>query len=129
MKAKRFLIAVAGVAGVVGGFAAWLRPKSKPTPEERERKRRLYVNAKGRTGNATITDFQEGVVGYTYWVGGIEYTAFQDATSFIDLLPADPGTLIERPATLKYIASNPANSIVVCEEWSGLRFRPKVTAP
>jgi hypothetical protein len=129
MKAKRLLIACAGIAGVVGGFAAWLRPGSKLTPEERERKRRLFVNSHGRTGNATIRDFHEGVVGYTYWVGGSEYTAFQDVSSLIDLLPADPDTLIERPATLKYIASNPANSIVVCEEWSGLRFRPQVTAP
>jgi hypothetical protein len=27
------------------------------------------------------------------------------------------------PAIVKYIPRNPANSIVICEEWSGLRAR------
>jgi hypothetical protein len=123
MKKKHVLLA--GLAGALTGAAVWLIPAARrPTPAERERRRRLAVNARGRTGNATITDFREGVVCYTYFIGGVEYTAFQDVSTLTALLPADPRTLIQRPATLKYLPANPANSILVCEEWSGLRFHP-----
>ena len=128
MKKKRILLA--GLAGAVTGFAAWLIPAvRRPTPAERERRRRLAVNAKGRTGPATITDFRDGVVCYTYFAGGVEHTAFQDVSTLLAHLPADPRTLIQRPATLKYLPANPANSILVCEEWSGLRFHPQAVAP
>ncbi len=131
MKGKRIVFTgLAAALGAVTGLAAVLIPRLKPVPaEEREKRRRLLVNEKGRTLNAMITDFSEGKVCYTYEIFGVEYTAFQDVSALATLLPADPGTLIERPATLKYLASNPANSIVVCEEWSGLRFRPRSTAP
>lgn len=119
---------MAGMAGVLTGMAAWFVPASRRTPAERERRRRLTVNARGRTGGAMITDFRDGVIGYTYFVGGVEYSAFQDLSSLVDLLPEDPRTLIERPATLKYLAHNPANSILLCEGWSGLRFHPQAAA-
>lgn len=120
---------MAGLAGALGtltGVAAWLIPcVRRATPADRERRRRLYVNARGRTGNATIVDFHDGVVCYNYWIGGVKYTASQDVTALLDLLPDDPGMLVANPATYKYLARNPANSILVCEEWSGLRFRPQ----
>jgi hypothetical protein len=37
------------------------------------------------------------------------------------LLPRDPGRLIG-PASVKYEPANPANSIVLCEGWSGLKL-------
>ena len=120
MKKRRILMA--GLAGALTGVAAWFVPASRRSPAERERRRRLAVNARGRTGGATITDFHDGVICYTYFVGGVEYTASQDLSTLLDLLPEDPPTLIERPATLKYLAHNPANSILLCEEWSGLRY-------
>jgi hypothetical protein len=126
MNKKRFVMA--GLAGALTGMAAWLIPSRKTTPEERERRRRLSVNAHGRTGNAMIADFHGDVVCYTYSIAGVEYTAFQDVTALAGFLPDDPGTLIDTPATLKYLGRNPANSIVVCEEWSGLRAQPRATA-
>lgn len=110
---------------VLTGLAAWLIPGSRASPAERERRRRLKVNALGRTGPAMIADFHAGVACYKYSIGGVEYTASQDVSSLAEMLPADPATLISRPATLKYLAGNPANSILVCEEWSGLIFRPQ----
>jgi hypothetical protein len=126
MRKKRIMMAgLAGALGTLIGVAAWLIPGvRRATPADRERRRRLYVNARGRTGNATIFDFHDGVVCYNYWIGGVKYTASQEVTTLLELLPPDPGTLIANPATLKYLARNPANSIVVCEEWTGLRFRP-----
>ncbi len=126
MKKRRILMA--GVAGALTGVAAWFVPAMRRSPADRERQRRLAVNARGRTGGAMITDFREGVLCYTYFVGGVEYTAFQDVSALAGLLPEDPRTLIQRPATLKYLAHNPANSILVCEEWSGLRFSPQAAA-
>ncbi len=126
MKKGRILMAAA--AGVLTGMAAWFVPAGRRTPAERERKRRLQVNAQGRTGGAVINEFRDGVIGYTYFIGGVEYTAFQDVSALAKLLPEDPLVLIERPATVKYLAHNPANSILLCEEWSGLRFYPQAAA-
>lgn len=124
---------MAGIAGAVGalaGVAAWLIPGSRRiTPAERERRRRLTVNARGRRGNAMIVDFQDGILCYKYSIGGVEYTAFQDLLALSASLPTDPGRLVDTPATIKYLARNPANSIVICEEWSGLRFQRSVENP
>jgi hypothetical protein len=57
---------------------------------------------------------------YSYTVRGVEYLATQDLSALVDVLPAPAATLIG-PATVKYTPRNPANSIVICEEWSGLR--------
>jgi hypothetical protein len=120
----------AGTVGALAGAAAWFIPsvRRRRSPGERERRRRLTVNARGRLGSATVVDFRDGIVTYTYWVAGVEHLASQDVSALCHLLPPNPGTLIELPATLKYLARNPANSIVMCEEWSGLRFRPQATA-
>jgi hypothetical protein len=50
----------------------------------------------------------------------VEYTASQDISKLRDRLPEDPQTWIG-PVTIKYLPRNPANSIVVCEDWSGFR--------
>jgi len=122
---KTHKVLPAGLAGVASGLAAWFIPGWRVCPAERERRRRLKVNSLGRTGSAMIIDFHDGEVCYKYSIGGVEYTAFQDVSSLAEILPADPATLISRPATLKYLAGNPANSILVCEEWSGLIFSPQ----
>ena len=114
------------LAGAVTGLAAaaaWMIPGSRVTPEERERKRRLNVHADGRVGSATVTDFHDACVCYKYTVGGLEYFATQDVTAFLKSMPEEAERLIERPASLRYLAHNPANSIVICENWTGLRFR------
>jgi hypothetical protein len=57
---------------------------------------------------------------YSYAVRGVEYTASQDIALLAGKLP--PGGLSPNGAvSVKYDARNPANSIVVAEEWSGLR--------
>ncbi len=98
----------------------WLVLRNRPSPEARERQRRLEVNAKGRMTDATLVDLRENELHYTYTVWGVEYMASQDISALADYLLPGPGTLVG-PATVKYIPANPANSIVICEEWSGLR--------
>jgi hypothetical protein len=96
--------------------------RKRPTPEERERIRRLTVNRHGRMGDGSITDFTGESLYYSYRVRGVEYMASQDVSTLHDRLPTDPSILIG-PVTLKYLPTKPVESIVVCEEWSGFRTK------
>jgi len=93
---------------------------ARQTASQRERRRRLTVNRTGRMGDATISDVRDYVLYYSYLVRGVAYTTSQDASDLKELLPPDTSALIG-PAGLKYAPGNPANSILICEEWSGLR--------
>jgi hypothetical protein len=116
------LAALAVAAGLASGLAVRKLLRLRSTPAERERKRRLAVNSKGRLCDTTIVEVRDNTLYYSYLIGGVNYMASQDLTSLRELLPADLGTLIG-PASLKYLPRNPANSIVVCENWSGVRTR------
>jgi hypothetical protein len=113
-----FILAPVAVLLIVLGV--WLYLNSRQTPAQRERRRRLEISRLGRMGDAMVIDVRECVLFYSYEVRGVAYTTSQDASDFRDLLPADTSVLIG-PTGLKYSSKNPANSIVICEEWSGLR--------
>ena len=106
-------------------LAVWILMRVHGTPEKRERKRRINVHRQGRLGDAMITEASDTTLYYFYTVRGVHYTASQDVSSLAAFLPADPHRLIG-VAGLKYSSKNPANSILVCEEWSGLRAPSKV---
>jgi hypothetical protein len=97
--------------------------RSRLTPKDKEKRRRLTVNQFGRIGDATITDVHDNTIFYEYSVRGVFYTASQDISNLRDHIPTDPDRLIG-PVGLKYSTSNPANSIILCEDWSGLRTNP-----
>jgi hypothetical protein len=105
------LIAVAG--GIISQAL-------RRNPEKRERRRRLHVNRTGRSGDALITEVSETLVYYTYSVHGVYYSASQDIAALRETLPPELGSLVGL-ANIKYSGKNPANSILVCEEWSGVR--------
>ncbi len=90
-------------------------------PNERERQRRLKVNLRGRLGDGVITDVQDDSIYYSYSVRGVGYTAAQDISQLRERLPSELDRLIG-PVTLKYFPDNPANSILLCEHWSGIRI-------
>ena len=90
-------------------------------PKDKEKRRRLTVNQYGRIGDATITDMQGDVLFYSYSVAGVSYTASQDIAALRDHMPPGVERLIGGAASLKYTPKNPANSILICEVWSGLR--------
>jgi hypothetical protein len=117
-KLDLFLIAATIVVLTVGGWLLFLWQRK---PKDKEQRRRLTVNQFGRIGDATITDLQDDVLFYSYSVAGVSYTASQDVAALRNLLPADVERLIGRAASLKYSPQNPANSILICELWSGLR--------
>ena len=87
---------------------------------KRERRRRLKVNELGRLGEAYITGFDESTLFYSYNVSGVQYETSQDIAAVRDHLPAEPERLLG-VASMKYMMNNPPNSILLCEEWCGLR--------
>lgn len=118
-------LAGAGILTVVGAYSLTLLRRRRKKPEELERIRRQQLHRYGRLTTGEIVDIMEPesrgsqrLIIYQYEVAGVTYQVSQDIT----LLPA--GALFEStPAGgktgVKYDPQNPANSIVVCEGWSG----------
>jgi hypothetical protein len=111
------LIGAAAVLIALGAFLVW---RVRTSPEKRERSRRLTVHRSGRLGDALITEATDETLYYSYSVRGVQYAASQDIRGLRERLPAHPERLIGL-ASLKYSPKNPANSILVCEEWCGIR--------
>jgi hypothetical protein len=125
------------LAVVGGAFLSKLLGRS-PDPDEIERQRRAYLNQIGRIVEGQITDLVEvaedkarrkstkevngrrKLVCYSYSISGVSYETAQDITK----LEGHAG--MERiitglPASIKYDPSNPSNSILIADDWSGLR--------
>ena len=98
----------------------WLLFRLRRDPRERERRRRDWVNLRGRLGDGVITEAEREMLYYSYTIRGVVYIASQDIAPLLDRIAVPPERLIG-PVTLKYDVNNPANSIVICETWSGLR--------
>ena len=116
---KVLLLGALGV-GVASFGVRMALTAMQANPEKRERRRRLELHRHGRLGDALITEASEAMLYYSYSVRGVQYEASQDVSTLRDMLPPEPERLIG-PASLKYSSRNPANSILICEEWSGLR--------
>jgi hypothetical protein len=100
---------------------------SRVPPEERERRRRAMLVSFGKMGDAVLVEIREDLIFFSYYVRGVEYTASQDVSALRALVPRDLSALIA--VGVRYMPQNPANSIVVAEEWSGLRYRNSVIEP
>jgi hypothetical protein len=124
---QALVIGAASLPVIAAGIYVVLRIRRKP--KDKEKLRRLEVNQYGRLGDATITDISDDAIFYEYFVGGLTYTASQDISQLREMIPAESHRLIGRPASLKYSVQNPANSILLCEEWSGLRVGPANQSP
>ncbi len=120
------LAVAGGVAAVgLGAWGVYRYLKGRLTTAELERRRCNDLHARGKIGDATLLEFREHLVFYSYAIGGVEYAACQDLSDLQTLLPPDRWSTIG-PASIKYDPRNPANSIVLCEEWSGLRAAHRV---
>jgi len=113
------LLIIFAVVAVV--CVVWFAVRHFRKPKDKEKRRRMEINQRGRLGDATVTEVDAGIIFYEYSVGGVGYVATQDVSQLHEHIPADTHRLIG-PATFKYFPENPANSIVLCEEWSGLRM-------
>ena len=117
-------------------LALWLVFKRRPTPDEIERARRLFLSQSGRLVDGMLLDIYDidspptsknepartlTMLLYSYHIGGVDYECSQDITGMPGVV--DPAQVRAGfPCSARYQPGNPQNSIVVSEEWSGLRM-------
>jgi hypothetical protein len=118
-------------ASSVALASAYVLLRRKPrTPEELERARRAWLEGSGRITDGTVIDVQElaaengrhaaVMLIYKYDVAGVSYECSQDVTylrHWINLHSCRLGV----NTSVKYDPQNPGNSLVVSENWMGLR--------
>jgi hypothetical protein len=123
---------------------AFIRPAVDP--EEAERKRRLHLNQIGRIAEGQVVELVEHppepqaarkglfgsrarplaatlsrhLVSYSYAISGVTYHTAQDITGLQSQIRFDR-LVAGQPASVKYDPSNPSDSILVADDWSGLR--------
>lgn len=114
------------------GYVVWLLRRHRPTADEIERTRREFLAQYGRLVDGMLLDVRELDDGngrtitlffYSYTTGGVEYECSQDVTVIREAAKPTqvrPGL----PCSVRYQQGSPQNSIVVAEEWSGLRIDP-----
>jgi len=139
------LAAVAGtaIAGIAMIAYAFFRPAVNP--EEAERKRRLHLNQIGRIAEGQVVELAEheaqlpasrGIFGskpqplatnrsrqlvsYSYAISGVTYHTAQDITGLESQVRLER-LVAGQPASIKYDPANPVDSILVADDWSGLR--------
>ena len=77
----------------------------------------------GRVAEGMILDLDEKSIYYHYTVNGVPYSTSQDFSAIQICLPENHNLVIGQ-VWVKFDSNNPANSIVVCEHWSGFRATP-----
>jgi hypothetical protein len=139
-----------GVAAAVVVAAAMLlhRHFQKPAdPEDEERRRRFQLNQVGRIVEGLVVELVETpglaaaesgsevaarrsptdgslrgmrrLVRYSYSIAGVTYETAQDVTGLEERLCLER-LAAGQPASVKYDPSNPSNSILVADDWSGI---------
>jgi hypothetical protein len=102
--------------------------RRRRTPDDIERERREFLNRVGRITDGNVLDVQEvttdgkslQLIIYQYEIAGVEYNCSQDVTllrHWVNLHSCRLGL----PTSVKYDPQNPGNSIIVTEQWIGLR--------
>jgi hypothetical protein len=130
MNALRLLPVAAGSVALIALGAAFINRKSRKSPDQKERERRTRISVGGRITDGTVIDVHEveptpehpesQLVVYLYDVAGVSYECSQDVTwlrHLVDLHSCRLGL----PTSVKYDPQNPGNSIVIAEDWTGLR--------
>jgi hypothetical protein len=130
----RVIGTIAAALVCIGGVTTWHILRRRPSAEEIERERRAQLVRSGRIIDGTILDISEfentsGPEGqpreihfilYKYEIGGVAYECSQEVTTLRDLV--NPSELrLSFPCSVRYDIHRPENSIVVAENWSGLR--------
>lgn len=118
LKDPRYLIGLL-VTAILVPLAVYIVFQRRITPVEKERRRRAFVNRGSRTIEGLISEANADLIHFQYELRGVMYFASQDVSALHPLLPLNPERLIGA-VSVKYDPRNPANSIVLCEDWSGL---------
>jgi hypothetical protein len=141
---------LAGAAVLVAGASAVVLQqlfRKPPDPEDEERRRRSQLNQVGRIVEGLVVELVESqgppapnsvgasrgkralvepagnrlrrLVRYSYSIAGVTYETAQDVTGLEERLCLER-LAAGQPASVKYDPSNPSNSILVADDWSGL---------
>lgn len=143
LRSPRVVFAIGATTAAAVGFASYVLTRRKPSAEEIERERRDLLARIGRITDGTIMDTMimetRGIdasvmdapadaerdvptphmIVYNYRIAGVTYECAQDVTTLAEFVH---GIRTDLPIQVRYAPHNPANSIVVAENWSGLRF-------
>src|SRR3981189_2504265 len=140
------MLAMGGAAVAAVGMIAYAFFRPKENPEEIERKRRLHLNQIGRIAEGQVVELAahapepreksknlfrsqpqplddmspRQLVSYSYAISGVTYHTAQDITGLERRIRLDK-LVAGQPASIKYDPSNPTDSILVADDWSGLR--------
>ncbi len=149
LKDWRNWLPLAGLAAfVLGGVIFWLRRKPEDAGEV-ERQRCAFLNRVGRIVEGQVLEIVEHVrdsraenpagtlasrrpktsgvaangaqklLYYTYSISGVTYETAQDVTGLEERLHLTR-VAAGQTASVKYDPSNPSNSILLADDWSGL---------
>jgi hypothetical protein len=119
-------LVLAGIlALLLGAIGVRVWRNSRVTPAERERRRRAMIATRGKMGDANLVEARDALVFYTYSVRGVQYTASQDLSALAAFMPADPSMALGA-VYVKYDPRNPANSVVLAEDWTGFVVKTPV---
>jgi len=131
--------------GVLAAIGIFFMIRRKPeNASETERLRRAYLNRVGRivegqvlevadraaSGNgdgkrfvlpkrSAVADGPRKLLYYTYAISGVTYETAQDVTGLEERLHLNR-VASGQTASVKYDPSNPSNSILLADDWSGL---------
>lgn len=134
------VLAGLAVTGLVLGGVAWALLRKQPSAEEVERNRRAMLVKSGRIVDGSVLDIAdlsaeqsarpEGMqlILYRYQIAGVVYECSQDVTllrNYVDLYNCGIGL----PASIRYAPHNPQDSIILAENWTGLRSARGAPAP
>jgi len=140
------LAAVGGAALAAMAMIAYAFFRPAVDPEEAERRRRLHLNQIGRIAEGQVVELAEhpaeprpaprGIFGgkpqplsanrprqlvsYSYAISGVTYHTAQDITGLESQVRLER-LVAGQPASIKYDPANPVDSILVADDWSGLR--------
>ncbi|HJX94252.1 MAG TPA: hypothetical protein VJ324_01445 [Candidatus Acidoferrum sp.] len=142
----KVVLAMAGaaIAAIMMIAYAFFHPAEEP--EDVERRRRLHLNQIGRIAEGQVVELAEHppepheaqrklfgsrarpivdlrprhLVTYSYAISGVTYHTAQDITGLEGQIRFER-LVAGQPASVKYDPSNPSDSILVADDWSGLR--------
>ena len=144
------VVGAAALVAAVGGVVLRQYFQKPEDPEDEERRRRSQLNQVGRIVEGLVVELVESqgqppapvsldaknagrktqpselgggglrrLVRYSYSIAGVTYETAQDVTGLEERLCLER-IASGQPASVKYDPSNPSNSILVADDWSGL---------
>ena len=142
----KLVLTMGGAAIAAAAMIAYAFFRPTEAPEDVEPKRRLHLNQIGRIAEGQVVELAEHppappapnrrvfgsrarpladtgprhLVSYSYAISGVTYHTAQDITGLEGQIRFER-LVTGQPASIKYDPANPSDSILVADDWSGLR--------